>query len=168
MELNQNNNKKKQLIRAWLPVILWAGVIFFFSSDPDPYKILPQAWLRFHPLGEHTHSSLKEIIGVLSHFSEYAILAFLFFRAMHYPAAKRPGSYSESTHPNLRRLTGLVILFTMLYALSDETHQLFVPEREFQLFDLTIDLLGTLLGVFLYRKYHQHKLQKTSSPNTNP
>jgi len=40
----------------------------------------------------------------------------------------------------------------MSYALSDEIHQLFVPGRAFQVFDLFIDFLGSLFGVFLYSR----------------
>jgi len=36
--------------------------------------------------------------------------------------------------------------FCVLYALSDEIHQLYVPGRTFQLLDLGMDTLGALLG----------------------
>ena len=40
-------------------------------------------------------------------------------------------------------------VFCVLYALSDETHQLFVPGRAFQAEDLLMDSVGALAGVLI-------------------
>lgn len=42
------------------------------------------------------------------------------------------------------------IIIGMLYAISDEIHQYFVPNREMQIKDVFIDTLGIITGVFLY------------------
>ena len=41
------------------------------------------------------------------------------------------------------------LLFCALYALSDEIHQLFVSGRAFELIDLTLDFVGSLVGICL-------------------
>jgi hypothetical protein len=59
---------------SWLPVLLWAAIIFFFSSNPDPYRFLPAA-LRKHPVGVRSAvplptistSSAAELLGQLMH-----------------------------------------------------------------------------------------------------
>lgn len=56
----------------------------------------------------------------------------------------------------------VVLLFTMLYALSDEIHQIFVPGRTFQLEDLALDLLGALAGLWLYQKLKVSKVKPGS------
>ena len=33
-------------IKPWLPVLLWAAIIFLFSANPDPYRFLPAALLK--------------------------------------------------------------------------------------------------------------------------
>lgn len=38
-------------------------------------------------------------------------------------------------------------LYTILYGLSDEIHQTFVPGRNFQIFDLGVDSIGILLAL---------------------
>jgi VanZ family protein len=128
------------IIKSWLPLILWAAIIFFFSSNPDPYRYLPAAWRSTVPLPTVSNSSLTEWIGQLMHFLEYAVLSLLLFRALYKTSA-------AST-----KIPALVILISMLFALSDEIHQLFVPGRAFQGVDLLIDLLGVLCGVYLYRR----------------
>jgi VanZ family protein len=123
-----------------LPIILWAAIIFFFSANPDPYRFLPANWRSAVPLPTVSSSSLTEWIGQLMHFVEYLALAFLISRALYKTSA-------AST-----KIPALVILISMLFALSDEIHQLFVPGRAFQGLDLLIDLLGVLCGVYLYRR----------------
>jgi VanZ family protein len=130
----------QKIIKIWLPVLLWATVIFIFSSNPDPYKYLPEAWRSAVPLPTLSDSSLTEWIGQLMHFVEYAVLSLLLSRAL----------YKTSTAST--KIPALVILISMLFALSDEIHQLFVPGRAFQGVDLLIDLLGVLCGVFLYSR----------------
>lgn len=44
----------------------------------------------------------------------------------------------------------LSILFSFLYAVTDELHQLFVPGRAFQLIDLAVDLTGIIVGTVAF------------------
>ena len=128
-------NKKKFIF--WLPVILWAAIIFLFSSNPDPYRFLPASWRSAVPLPTLTNSSAAELLGQFLHFLEYAVLAFLLARAF-YKTASTQSIYT--------------VIIASLFAFSDEIHQLFVPGRAFQLIDLIIDFLGILFGVFLYTR----------------
>jgi VanZ family protein len=129
----------KNIIKNWLPVLLWAAIIFFFSANPDPYRFLPASWRSAVPLPTLTNSSAAELLGQLMHLLEYGVLAFLVYRALH---RKNP----------LPKIVLVVLILSMSYALSDEIHQLFVPGRTFQVIDLFIDLLGSLLGVYLYQR----------------
>ena len=142
-----------RILKFWLPVLLWMSIIFYFSSNPDPYKYLPESWRSLVPLREINDSSLSEWVGQLMYFVEYAILALLIARAFHL------------TKPNYPKITLLTIMFSMIYAFSDEIHQLFVPGRAFQVLDLLIDLLGVLCGVYLYArfKYGTTKTQRSQS-----
>jgi len=143
-----------KFLKFHLPVLLWAALIFLFSSFSHPYQILPAAWRIFRPLPTLTDSSLTEFIGVVMHFLEFAILSALILRAI------------TQNQKITRKQILLSILLSILYALSDEIHQLFVPERTFQLQDLLVDLLGTLTGVFLFHK--RHNKNQTSSPTPTP
>jgi len=131
------NRSLEQFLFSWLPVILWAAIIYFFSSNPDPYKFLPESWRYLIPIREVSDSSLAEWIGQFLHFVEFAVLAFLVARAVH------------KTKPDYPGITLLVVILAMSYALSDEIHQLFVPGRAFQVIDLFIDFLGVVAGLLI-------------------
>jgi len=138
-----------KILKYWLPVLLWSTVIFFFSSNPDPYKYLPEAWRNVVPFREVSDSSLTEWIGQLMHFVEYLVLAFLLRRSLH--ASGRDARALYKTSAASTKIPALVILISMLFALSDEIHQLFVPGRAFQIIDLFIDFLGSLFGVIIFK-----------------
>jgi VanZ family protein len=54
--------------------------------------------------------------------------------------------------PELSAIRSVLItcLFIVLYGLSDEIHQVFVPRRNFSLLDLLADVFGGMLGWLLF------------------
>jgi len=115
-------------IKSWGPVIAWALVIFTFSSIPT----LPTAeiyWWDF-------------IIKKSAHMIEFGILYFLLVRAF--------GSHSK------KYLLSFII--SLLYALSDEYHQSFVPGRTPHIRDVGFDTLGTIITYYELR--HEILLKK--------
>ena len=50
-----------------------------------------------------------------------------------------------------------VVLTAYLYAISDEIHQSFVPGRTSRFQDTLIDLIGILIGVFIFHKIFSKK-----------
>ena len=128
----------KPLLPRWLPVTLWAAVIFIFSSNQNPYGYIPEGiyhWLWWTKL---FGQSLFFYLGGLSHVLEYAILAYLLARAMLWR--------EEFTRGQL--IT--VFYLTMLYAFTDEFHQVFTPGRAFQVVDLLLDALGAVIGISIF------------------
>lgn len=113
-----------RFIRYWVPVILYAGLIFTISSFPLPP---PKVEIPF--------------IDKFIHLIEYGILGFLFYRALRVSKLAK-------------RVFVLAIIFSILYALSDEIHQYFVLGRNCDLRDLAADSLGVVL-VALYLKHKQ-------------
>ena len=108
-----------RFIRYWLPVLVYCAAIFIQSSFPTARQ-LPQ-W-----------SGLDKLL----HAAAYALLGFLFFRAL---AAGR--------HDKSRNILLIIsILFTSLYGISDEIHQSFVPGRSAEVADVLADLAGGILG----------------------
>ncbi len=53
--------------------------------------------------------------------------------------------------PGSRKSFVSCFLFCVLYALSDEIHQYFVPGRAFRSFDILVDSLGSLCGILLFQ-----------------
>lgn len=76
---------------------------------------------------------LSLIIRKLAHFTEYFILGILVYNLI--------SSYNKRTY--------MALIICILYAISDEVHQIFVPGRSCQMYDILIDSLGSLVGIFL-------------------
>lgn len=106
-----------KFFKFWIPVLVWAGFIFYLSSIPD------------------LESGLKQdfILRKIAHILEYAILTFLFLRAL------------IKERLSIGRVVVFSLIFSLLYALSDEYHQTFVFGREGTLKDAGIDSIGILI-----------------------
>src|SRR6476620_3341841 len=124
-------------------------VIFSASSDAHTFQrssriIGPLLRWLFPHMSEATINVMVTIVRKCAHLTEYAILAYLFWRALRKPKRDdpRPWSWREG---------GLAILFVALYASTDEFHQLFVPTREASVKDVCLDTLGAAGGIILIR-----------------
>jgi VanZ family protein len=106
-----------RLLRLWLPVVAWAGLIFAFSSVPD--------------LGTGL-GGWDLVLRKIAHAAEYAVLGALLARAVRSPA--------------------LAAALGVLYAVSDEVHQAFVPGRMGSPVDVAIDAVGVIAGVVLWER----------------
>jgi VanZ family protein len=98
----------------WLPPLVLMGVIFAFSAQPSLDS----------GLGLIDHVGRK-----LIHFGEYALLCFLWWRAL-----------ASVTNP--RRAALLAFVIASAYALTDEYHQTFVDGRHGNAVDWLIDSAG--------------------------
>jgi VanZ family protein len=119
-----------EVIPRWLrdiaPLIFWLALIFILSDQPRLLEIKNEA-------GEKTFYNSAHIIA-------YAILAWLWWRAL---APRR-----QTTWPIL----WIAFVLTVLYGISDEIHQRFVPGRHGLLTDVFFDASGALLMVLLLRR----------------
>ncbi len=114
-----NKNFGILFVKFWLPVYLYAALIFFLSSIPPIPAIVPLPFM-----------------DKILHLGEYAIFGFLLARG--FKSSKR--GYFRA---NFRLLA---IGCAIIYGLTDELHQAFVPLRQASLFDLFFDGLGAMLG----------------------
>lgn len=84
---------------------------------------------------------------------EYGLLVILLLRMFfNNEEIKRDLKTGKASEQNMlyREIITAGILVTLLYALSDEFHQVFVPGRSGSLWDAGIDLVGILIGAFIY------------------
>jgi VanZ family protein len=101
----------------WLPPLALMGVIFALSAQPSLDSGL----------------GVVDLIGrKLIHFGEYALLCFLWWRAL-----------ASVTTP--RRAALLAFLIASAYAATDELHQTFVEGRHGNAVDWLIDSAGAAL-----------------------
>lgn len=118
--------RRRPLLYLWPPVGLWMGLIFYLSAQPD----LPQPDVGWVGL----------VLSSMAHAFVFGMLALLVARAL-----------GEHRHTLL-----LAFVLTMLYALTDEFHQSFVPGRHPDPWDLVCDGLGAALGLALWTWWRRH------------
>ena len=121
------SSKQISKIKLWVPVLIWCGVIFSFSSMQINHEA-EFSWLDF-------------VIKKTAHVTEYAILYWLTFRAV-----SQKGKLVD------KKYLTYVLVFAFLYAMSDEWHQTFVRGREGTLRDVGFDTLGALISLTQIKK----------------
>ena len=112
----------KKFFKFWLPVLVWAGFIFFLSSIPNLKTDLEQDF----------------ILRKIAHILEYAILTFLLIRA-----------FTKEKLTN-KKIAIYSIVFAIFYAFTDEYHQTFIQGRQGSLKDAGIDSIGILIMAWLW------------------
>ena len=101
------------------PAIISTLFIIYMSSRPD------QQYLWMAPATE-------QVISNLLHIPVYAVVTFLWLRSF-------VGSHKFTTY--------LIIFGALLFSISDEIHQSFIPGRTASITDFGLDLIGILLGI---------------------
>lgn len=137
--------------KSILAILLVSWMVFIFSmSSQDSNKssnisggtirlilsVVPQFNEKSEESQDEIVESLQHITRKSAHFLGYmllgilTILLFLEFEKLEYKPQ-------------------WAFLFCVLYAISDEVHQLFVPGRSGQIKDVFIDSCGSFLGIFV-------------------
>jgi len=117
-----------QVFWYWVPVALYAGVIFSLSAQSHPEEQLPLFLL-------------KDVSDKVLHAVEYGILALLCYRAFRWAAGPAAA----------RQAVVLAIVTASVYGLTDEAHQFFVPFRESSWQDWLADTIGAVIGAVSWR-----------------
>jgi VanZ family protein len=131
----------------YLPPFLWALLIFILSSSPNPISFLP-----YETIWEIEHTRLfgirgDNILWGFGHIFAYAVLAYLVIRALAYHRYFTP------------QQAWIAFAVTLLYGVSDEIHQLFVPGRGFQYYDILMDGVGALIGLGVFALHRLKRAQ---------
>jgi len=131
--------------KHWLPVVLWMGFIFAMSTSLGTAENTSRfiepllRWLMPHSPPE-TIAFAHFLIRKCGHFSEYAVLALLLWRAAGI-------TLKPSSPTGILRVAGVALLVATAYAATDEFHQCFVPGRTPSLGDVLIDASGALAAL---------------------
>lgn len=116
----------KKALLYWLPVLAYAGVIFYISSMPH----IPGPDIR-----ELDRIDPEKLV---LHLLEYSVLGLLLFRAF----------VNTGSSTTTKRALVLATMVGFLYGVTDEAHQYFVPYRTPSLGDAIADGIGSFLGAF--------------------
>ena len=127
----------RSVLVDWIPVIIWSVILFLLStsvfSAANTAAVIEPVLRRLLPSVSNIGIDiLHNGIRKLAHFTNYAVLFWLMIRR---PMAERPY---------------LALLFCVLYAMSDEFHQIFAGGRGPSMYDVALDSTGALFSRFLY------------------
>jgi VanZ family protein len=112
-----------KIIRYWLPVVLLLTAIFFLSSTP----------------GDELHRFEFPFAHFIAHAVEYFLMGFLVCRAL-------------TADLKIKKPVLASIILVIIYAITDEWHQSFVPGRSPAAKDVVLDLISGAFGAFLLLK----------------
>jgi VanZ family protein len=127
------------LMRRWLPVVAWAGIVStlssgWFSGERTSALLLPLFAALFPDAPPEHLDALHQAARKLAHFAEYLVLSVLLYHALRGPRRW-----------DLR--AGVIAVgLAGLYAVGDEFHQWFVPGRTAAGTDCLIDVSGAAAG----------------------
>ena len=107
--------------------LLNASLIIYTSSIPD------RSLCGSDPLNE-------QIISNLAHIPAYALLTFLWLKAFERRSANHPFMAAA-----------LILFALMLFAVSDEIHQSFIPSRSASCMDIGLDFVGIFFGLVIFK-----------------
>ncbi|MEN1967797.1 VanZ family protein [Lentibacillus sp. N15] len=128
----------------WAAVVVWMAIIFYLSHEPASDSnelstgVLDAVVSVVEKVAPHSEFNMVEfhhIIRKCAHFLAYLLLGMLVFHAL-----RRSGMYGY-------RITLIALLTSVLYASTDEVHQLFVPGRSGEIRDVLIDSAGACVGI---------------------
>ena len=109
-----------------MPLYIYAGLIFYLSSQS---RVLPCVRIP----------NLDKVL----HLCEYTLFGYLAARAF----KNAPKTFLREN------FKAMAVLASLIYGIPDEYHQLFVPGREFSVFDMLADGIGGVVGVVVYLKH---------------
>lgn len=143
---NTTDSKKRFLYM--IPVIIWMIFIFYMSgktgqeSSGQSGKIslfITNLLEKVRQDSPQEMQNLQDILELVirkaAHMTEYAILFLLSYLAMVKISMSQSRFYNRS----------IAVLISLLYACSDEMHQLLVPGRSGRMIDVGIDMAGVLI-----------------------
>jgi VanZ family protein len=135
--------KKYRIISIIPPVFIMVGIFYFShqtaveSSNLSGYFV--ERWFGFmENLFKWDINFFGNVIRKSAHMTEYAILAI---------------TVSFSLYAYEKKGIGLILrseVICILYAMTDEFHQLFIPGRSGEITDVFIDGFGALIGCLLF------------------
>lgn len=114
----------------WLLVVIWMVAIFLLSAIPSyPVDLTSQQY---------------NLVSLIFHLVLYAILTWFFIRA-----------FMSSGIP-VKKSLAYGFLSAIIYGITDEFHQYFVPGRKAHLSDWLFDVVGAMI-IFYFYKYKSRK-----------
>lgn len=119
--------------------LIFAGSTDVLAPAHTSRFLVPFLKFFFPSFDADSYGRIQLFIRKCGHFTEYAILAVLIWRAV------RPMDRRGWAWPDAR----FAVMICLAYAATDEFHQTFVPSRVGSVVDVAIDTTGAVGGILL-------------------
>lgn len=134
-------NRQNRIIVSLILIAIWMLVIFLMSNEiAGTSSARSDEIVRtIQSIGVNAPADLLTfLVRKAAHISAYFVLGVLLFNSL-----KEYGL-------GVKKMIFLSIAIAMLYACTDELHQMFVPGRSGEVRDVIIDTAGAAVGVVAY------------------
>lgn len=144
----------KRKVLPWLLVILWMALIFYLSHQPantsnglskGATEIIVETVEKIAPSVDINIKNFNHNLRKNAHFFAYLVLGILVVNGL------------RSIGIVGYKAMSLALFICILYAISDEVHQLFVPGRGGQIKDVIIDSAGAVVGILGYNGFTKRR-----------
>lgn len=135
----------------FLPSILMMVFIFYMSGDSNSGQksdFITTLILKFFnlfflvPQSTINTDFISFLVRKIAHISEYFILTLFFYI----------GFYENFKKISIKHILLVSVLLSIIYSITDELHQTFIPNRVGSYKDVIIDSMGSLIFYFLLKK----------------
>lgn len=126
----------------WLPPLLWMAAMFGFSTDAfsadnTGSKLYWLLHLLYPAITNEQYETIHFLTRKAGHFTEYAVLALLWYRAF----------WAGSARKWQWRWAAQTFAIIAVWALLDEWHQTFTANRTGSIYDSLLDMSGGLTAL---------------------
>jgi VanZ family protein len=134
-------------VLSWAAVVIWMATIFYLSHQPGTTssglssgitKVIIHTIETIAPDRDFHIGAFHHYVRKNAHFFAYMLLGILVLNAL------------RSSSVVGYRKAGLALLICVLYAASDEIHQLFIAGRSGEIRDVGIDSAGACVGIVIW------------------
>lgn len=145
-------NPRTRLIFKYCLTAVWMFVIFLMSNE-----IAGTSSARSNEIVRTIQSigvsapadMLTFLVRKAAHISAYFVLGILLFNLL------------KEYDLGVKKMIFISIAIAMLYACTDEVHQMYVPGRSGEVRDVLIDTAGAAIGVVVYAALHSRFYKKS-------
>ena len=141
--------RKMRKYIKWLFVLAWMILIFLFSNESgvestetSHFFVEKVGTFFVYFIPRISFNFITLFVRKAAHFFLYFILGLLIGNATY----------------NSKKWRVLSLLLCLLYACTDEFHQLFVSGRSGHILDVFVDFLGSSVGVYIYHWFTRKKV----------
>ena len=99
----------------------------------------------------------EQIISNLAHIPEFALLTFLWLKAF----------IKKENKGKFPLVDTLILIGLIIFAISDEIHQSFIPGRFASFMDIGLDVLGIFFGLSIVKSFRMFGIFQNKSATKN-